>query len=340
MLEGDFFCYNKNMIDTSIIILNWNGREHLETCLQSVLSQSYKQFRVIVVDNGSDDGSVDFVKKNYPDIEIIINNKNLGFAEGNNIGIRRVLKDKNIRFIATLNNDTEVKVDWLEALITLIKTDDNIGAVSSKMLWFDKRDVIDSTGDYFLPRTLKVVTRGYKEKDTGQYDREEECLAARAGAALYRRDMLEDIRLGTDFFDKKFFAYIEDIDLSIRARLRGWKIMYAPHAVVYHKVAATTKRISYVFRRYQSGRNRIFAAIKNYPIHWWPFVWRGRESVDSDYRLGTGENLKLYLKIVGSLIVNMPRLLIQRNIIQERKTITYQEMKKWREQLVVHRKQD
>jgi len=254
------------MINTSIIIVNWNGKHHLDVCLSSIFNQTYKDFNVIFVDNGSTDDSVEYVKNNFSEVNIIECKKNYGFAEGNNIGIRQALKNPEVKYIVTLNNDTETDKDWLKQLIEVAEKDEKIGAVSSKMLFFNQRNVIDSAGDFLLPDSLKAVTRGYKQEDKGQFEKVEECFSARAGAALYSREMLEEIYSDSDYFDSNFFAYIEDTDLSIRARLKGWKILFAPQAVVYHKVASTTKKMSYIFRRYYSGRNRLFTAIKNYPV--------------------------------------------------------------------------
>lgn len=253
----------------------------------------------------------------------------MGFAEGNNVGIREALKNPSVRYVVTLNNDTEVEKDWLNKLIEAVEQGSRIGAVASKIKFFYERHKLDSAGDFLLSGTLKVITRGYGQVDSGQYNRMEECFSARAGAALYRRDMLEEVKLAGDFFDSKYFAYIEDTDLSIRARLRGWKIMYAPQAVVYHKVASTTKKLSYVFRRYQSGRNRIFTAIKDYPVSMWLMSVKGRESVDSDYRLSIVETCRVYVKMFFSLFISSPRLVRQRLLIQKNMHIASSEIKLW-----------
>lgn len=315
---------------TAIIIVNWNGFQHLEVCLKSLFNQTYKDFKVFFVDNGSTDESVVYVRKNFPQVTVLIEEKNKGFAEGNNIGIRRALQSKDFEYIVTLNNDTEVDENWLRHLVEHITNEVGIGAVCSKMLFFQERNKIDSTGDFFLPNSLKVVTRGYGEIDKGQYDTPGECFSARAGAAIYRSQMLEDVSLNGDYFDSIYFAYIEDTDLSIRARLRGWKIMYEPRAIVFHKVASTTKKISYEFRKYYSGRNRIFTAVKNYPISMWLLVLRGRESVDADYHLSLEEKIKVYLRIVFSIILLSPELYKRRKIIQKRKKVSTFNIKQWR----------
>lgn len=324
------------MPKASVIIVNWNGREHLDVCMRSVFAQTYGDYSVLMVDNGSTDDSVAFVRQNFPRVRIIPLNQNTGFAEGNNVGIRTVLGDPLIKYVVTLNNDTEVEPDWLANLVDIASADETVGAVASKIKFFYERNKLDSAGDFLLPGTMKVVTRGYGEIDTGQYDRVEQCFSARAGAALYRRELLESVSQDGDYFDSRYFAYIEDTDLSIRARLQGWKIMYAPAAVVYHKVAATTKKMSYIFRRYRSGRNRLFTAIKDLPFSLWLASIKGMDSVDADYRMSVMENVRIYIKIILSLLWSSGRLLRQRRRIQKMKTISPDDIKKWPEEFALH----
>ncbi len=318
------------MPTSAIIILNWNGLEHLETCLSSVARLVDVRPRIVLVDNGSTDDSVAFVRKNFPAVETIETGKNLGFAEGNNVGVREVLKDPAIQYVAVLNNDTEVDAGWLLEMITVAESDEQIGAVASKMMNYYRRDEFDSAGDFLLPHTLKVVTRGAGERDVGQYDTTEECFSARAGAALYRRAMLEDIKLGNDYFDSHFFAYVEDTDLSVRARLRGWRIMYAPKAVVYHKVSATTKKMSILFQRFLTGRNRIYMAIKNLPVRLWLRALEGRSGLPTGARVGVIARSLLYVRIAWGVAISLPRLLAQRHTIQSRRTISVRDILEWR----------
>jgi len=318
-----------NQIETAIIIVNWNGVEHIEVCLNSVFKQMYKQFVVFLVDNNSSDNSVEYVQNNFPQVKVIRCHKNHGFAEGNNIGIKEAFKMERIKYVATLNNDTEVDPNWLTELVFLATSDELIGAVSSKMLMFNNRNIIDSSGDFLYPDSLKVVTRGNGQKDIGQYDKVEECFSARAGAALYKRKMLEEVCLLGDYFDRKYFAYIEDSDLSIRARFYGWKIMYAPKAVVYHKAEATSSKISKLFRIYHSGRNKIFTSIKNYPIKWWPLALQKIPSNPNNYKLTFFDNLFMFTRSFFAVVISLPRLLRQRKIIFSKRKISSSEIKDW-----------
>lgn len=317
------------MIDTSIIIVNWNGEKHLRVCLDSLRKQIYKNFEIILVDNGSQDGSVNFVKSNYPEVKIIGLDRNFGFAQGNNIGIKEAFKNDQIKYIVALNNDTEVKVDWLEKLINTAKENEKVGAVASKTLFFDERDKIDSVGDFFSSGTLKVVTRGHGEKDRGQYDKIEECFSARAAACLYKREMLEDINLWGDYFDSSYFAYIEDTDLSMRARLIGWQIIYEPRAVVYHKVAATSAKISNTFKKYYSGRNRIMTVLKNLPVKMWPKILKGDMEQNNLHAFNAFEVYMIYARISVSIMQNLFNIFKKRRLIQAHKKLDKEEILAW-----------
>ncbi len=240
----------------SIIIVNWNGIRYLKECFDSVFSQTYPNYEVVFVDNGSIDGSVEFVRENFPTVKIIENGTNLGFAKGTNIGISMAQGD----YIATLNNDTKVEPMWLNELVKVAETKEDIGACASKMLFFYEREIIDNTG-ILISFDGSGINRGFKEMDKGQYDKNSEVFGACAGAALYKKKMLDEIGL----FDEDFFAYYEDLDLAWRAQLAGWRCVYVHSAMVYHIHSATG--ISYsLFKLFYLQRNRFFIIIKNLPI--------------------------------------------------------------------------
>lgn len=253
----------------AIIIVNWNGKNYLKTCLFSLKSQSYprNKIKIIVVDNASIDNSCKWIHRNYPDIKIIKNKINLGFAKANNIGMSEILKDKNVKYIVTLNNDTEVDEDWLTHLVNFMEINKKVGISVGKILQFKNRKLIDSAGDFFAKNTYRVINRGYNEKDEGQYNLSMPILSACAAASIYRRSTLEDIKINGEFFDNNFISYLEDVDLNIRARLKGWECYYVPKAIVYHLGSATSSRISKVYKEYHSRKNRVIIAFKNFPIH-------------------------------------------------------------------------
>lgn len=240
----------------SIIIVNYNGMKFLKRCLSSIFRQSYPKIEIILVDNGSIDGSIDYLKREFPSVKIIENKKNLGFARGNNIGINNAKGD----LIATLNNDTDVVPTWIEQLVGTINSDKKVGMCASKMLFDYNQNLINSTGIY-ISRSGACWDRGIFEIDKGQYEKVEEVFSPCAGAALYKREMLEEIGL----FEEDFYAYMEDVDLAFRGRLAGWKCLYVPKAIVYH-IHSGTAGFETDFKVYYSVRNIVWNCVKNFPI--------------------------------------------------------------------------
>lgn len=240
----------------SIIVLNWNGKQYLETCLSSLVRQTYKNIEIIFVDNGSSDGSIDFVRNKFPGVVISGHTTNLGFAQGVNSGIR-ISKGE---FIATINNDAEADENWINNLVRVIESDPGIGCCGSRMMRYYDRNTIDSAG-IVIYQDGYAYDRGREEKDTGQYDKMEEIFGPCAGAALYRREMLDEIGL----FDKEYFAYFEDVDLSFRMHLFGWKCIFVPDAIVYHMHSATAKSSS-PFKIFFIERNKLWNMWKYFPV--------------------------------------------------------------------------
>jgi GT2 family glycosyltransferase len=242
----------------SVIILNHNGRHMLKVCLDSVLAQSYENLEIIFVDNGSSDGSVEFVRENYLSrVQVIANGWNLGYVLAANQGI----EDSKGEFLVVLNNDTKVDREWIAHLVRTALTDSNIGICASKQLNFDNPKIIDSTG-VRLFRGGYARDRGKGEVDRGRYETTQEIFGAAGASAFYRRAMLDRIGL----FDTDYFAYCEEFDLCFRAQLYGWLCVFVPDALVYHMGGATRARKDERFLIYYVERNRIFTIIKNYPL--------------------------------------------------------------------------
>ncbi len=239
----------------SVIIPNFNGLEHLKICYDSLLDQSYKEFKIILVDNNSADDSVNFTANNYPDVKIVRLNSNTGFAKAVNEGIRNSDTD----YILLLNNDTECDRNFLQEMINGLK-DESTGSVACKMLNYYDRKIIDDAGD-FIKSKGSPYARGFGETDKGQYDKEEFIFGACAGAALYRTEVFEK----TGYFDEDFFAYYEDVDLSFRMQLAGYKCFYNPKAVCFHKRGATSGSQS-GFQTMLCEKNLIALRLKNYPM--------------------------------------------------------------------------
>jgi GT2 family glycosyltransferase len=240
----------------SVIIPNWNGAHHLPVCLDSLRCQDYRSFEVLIVDNASVDASLE-VAARYPEFRLLAQSRNLGFTGACNAGLKAA--QGGIRVL--LNNDTETHPQWLSAIAAAFANHPEVGMVASKMLLFDQRNVIHTAGDYVTPDGL-AHNRGIWRPDAGQYSRRAYLFSACGGSAAYRATMLEEIGL----LDDDFFFSFEDIDLAWRAQLAGWRCLFVPEAIVYHKLKASGGGKTASF---YDGRNRIYTLIKNYPTDMW-----------------------------------------------------------------------
>jgi GT2 family glycosyltransferase len=237
----------------SIIVVNWNGARFLKPCLSALSNQTYDDCEIILVDNGSGDGSVSLVKENFPAVKVVELAENLGFTGGNAAGLK-VAKGE---FIALVNNDALPERNWLEKLLQPMLTDPNIGICASELI-IEGTKIIDSAGNGITTGAVGF-NRGLGT-DMQDFSISELVFGACGAAALYRRSMLTEI----GFFDDEFFLYDEDIDLSFRAQLAGWKCRYVPDAVAHHKGNATSERLSDLHIYYHT-RNLEFVWIKNMP---------------------------------------------------------------------------
>jgi len=244
------------MVDLTVIIPNYNGQHFLEGCLESLKKQNHP-LDVIIVDNASQDDSVPYIQQNYPEFTLIENKKNLGFAAAVNQGIKR----SSTEYIFLLNNDVELEADCIKHLLKCMQEDETIFAVSSRMIQFHDHEKMDDAGDEY---TILGWTRrvGYG-KHPSQYDKKREVFSACAGAALYRKSILDEI----GYFDENFFVYMEDVDISYRARIQGYKCIYCPQAVVYHVGSGTSGSQYNEFKIVLAARNNIYVPYKNMP---WP----------------------------------------------------------------------
>ena len=244
----------------SVIILNYNGKDYIEECLDSVLDQTYEPLEIIVVDNASNDSSLEILKEKYSSkIKLIESNTNLGFAGGNNLALDYTKGE----FIALLNNDAVADRRWIEEFMSAVnRCDGTFGMWASKILFYDDREIIDTAGHLIYPDGLNRG-RGKGEKDKGQYDKEEEVFFPSGCAAIYRKEMLDII----GFFDPDFFAYGDDTDLGMKARIAGWKCIYVPKSVVYHHSSAASGKYS-PLKAYLVERNRLWVLIKYFPLRY------------------------------------------------------------------------
>ena len=237
------------------IVLNYNGAELLDVVIPSLERQTYPHLSVTLVDNGSTDGSADRVRARWPWVRIVEIPQNVGVAGALNRGVL----ESDTELVALLNNDIELEPDWLERLVAGLLQHPEAASASGKLLRFDERTVIDAAGDV-MRWSSAVANRGAGETDAGQYDRPEPVFSACAGAALYRRAAFDEVGL----FDEDFFAYLEDVDWSLRAQLQRRGSWYEPAAVGYHKRGATTSGSLDRYRPLQR-RNQIWLVAKDYP---------------------------------------------------------------------------
>ena len=239
----------------SVIILSWNGMDYLEDCLSSVLSQDYPDFEVIVVDNGSVDGSADFVAERYPQVRLIRNERNLGFSAGNSVGLRAATGD----VLVLLNQDTVVQTEWLSSLVKAISVNHNVGIAGSKALYPD--GTIQHAGGYVNERG-EGKHYGYQQEDVGQFDQLRDVDYVTGAALAVTRQAFEAI----GELDKGFApAYYEDMDWCYRARRASFRVVYAPRAVLVHKetskIVDASRESMYIFHR-----NRLRFVLKHWPL--------------------------------------------------------------------------
>ena len=246
----------QNMHGTSVtvVIPNYNGLKFMEPCMAALEKQTCKDFEILVVDNGSSDGSVDWLKSHqYPTIFL---EENTGFSGAVNVGI----KASKTPFVLLLNNDTEVEPDFIGAMIKAIRRSDQIFAVSSKMVQMYHKELMDDAGDMYSVLGW-AYQRGVGRSSKG-YNREREVFSACAGAAIYRRAVFEQI----GYFDEMHFAYLEDIDVCYRAKIFGWHNRYCPTAVVYHVGSGTSGSKYNAFKVRLAARNNVYLNYKNMPL--------------------------------------------------------------------------
>jgi GT2 family glycosyltransferase len=242
----------------SIVIVNYNGEEYLFNCIKSVLDSRYKNIEIIVVDNMSNDRSLDILRNSFHDerIRIIKNDNNVGFAAGNNIGYKNTAG----QYIVLLNVDTVVDPTWLNEIICIMDSDSTIGAAQPKLLNLDNQNIYDSAGDYIDYFGFSFIRGGqWSERDTGQYDIVEEIFSARGAALVTTRAVVEEIGL----FDESLFMSYEDIDFSWRIYLAGKRIVYIPNSIVYHKGSGIISKQPPAINLHVV-KNRYVCLIKNY----------------------------------------------------------------------------
>ena len=243
-------------MEVSVVIPNFNGIAFLDRVLASLEGQTLSNFEVILVDNGSTDGSCSFVTANYPWVHLIELSENFGFCGAVNAGIRAAKAP----YVLLLNNDTEVKEDFVEEMLAAIRRHKNAFSCGARMVQYHDRDRLDDVGNYYCALGWSFA-RG-RGKDIHAYETEDKIFSACAGAAIYRKKIIEKI----GYFDEEHFAYLEDTDIGYRARIYGYENWYAPKAIVYHVGSGTSGSRYNQFKTRYSSRNNIYLIYKNMPL--------------------------------------------------------------------------
>lgn len=303
------------MKQVSVIIVNWNGRAFIGKCLEALRHQNYRNFSVVLVDNASSDGSADFVRTNFPEVEILLQDHNTGFARANNLALASITTP----YAALLNNDAIADPEWLSSLVAALDEYPEAGFAASKMLLHDQPCTIDRVGDAYC-RSGTAALRGRGEADC-KYHEKEWVFGACAGAALYRMEMLRDIGL----FDEDFFLLYEDVDLSFRAQLCGYKCIYVPEAIVYHLCGKTIVADSPASIFY-SHRNLEWVYLKNMPARLIlkSVVLHIAYDVAAFLYFSFSGNMVSIAKAKFSAVRNFSTMLRKRKYIQQRKVVDEQ----------------
>nr|WP_297873819.1 glycosyltransferase family 2 protein [uncultured Blautia sp.] len=244
------------MYEVSVIIPNFNGKQYLKNCLDAMKRQVYRDFEVILVDNGSEDGSADYVREHYPEVHVLTLQENRGFCGGVNAGIQA----SESPYVVLLNNDTIAEKYFLKNLVSFMKEHPGTFSCQAKMLKLQDRDKIDDAGNYYC--ALGWAFADGKGKPETRYNREKRVFSACAGAAIYDKRLLEK----TGLFDEVHFAYLEDLDIGYRARLLGYENWFCPKARVYHVGSGTSGSRYNLFKVRYSSRNNIYMIYKNMPL--------------------------------------------------------------------------
>jgi GT2 family glycosyltransferase len=323
----------------AISLVTWNGEKHLEPLMASVFAQTFKDFEILVIDNGSSDGTVSFFEKDYPQIRLIKNQENLGFAKGHNIGIQETQSD----YVLILNQDVILEPDFLAQLVEFMDKHKKAALVGGKLLKLKdkgKTKIIDSVGQKIF-KTQQVIELGAGQEDKGQFDEAHQVFGISATAAFYRRLALEEVKIGQEYFDEDFFSYKEDVDLNYRLRLYGWEIWYLPPAVAYHDRSAQgvgagfdLSTIGYrqqknKFVNFHSYKNHWFVLTKN--LTWYNFFWLFPyifvyELIKFLYILFFEPKT---LKAIPVIFQKLPAMIKKRKIIIKHKKVSNKELFGW-----------
>lgn len=320
----------------SVVVVNWNGKHLLEECLESLFAQTYQLVEVILVDNGSQDGSAGWVRDKYgARVKLVELAENLGFAGGNNAGFDAAQGE----FVLMLNNDAVADARWVEELVSAAQADPAIGGCSSKILLHQDRALFENTGLLMYPDG-SARGRGRLQRDTGQFETIDEIPCPSGCACLYRRAAIDQ----AGAFDAEFFCYGDDVELGLKCLVAGWHFVYVPRAIAYHKESQTSGKYS-PRKAFLVERNRIWVMLKTYPVgallaspwhtflrYWWNVkALMGGKGSAGRFRKESGSLALVWilLRAYWSSVTHIVRLLRERRKIQSMRRRGPHPLKPW-----------
>ncbi|MBU0667852.1 glycosyltransferase family 2 protein [Patescibacteria group bacterium] len=325
----------------SIIIINYNTRHLLKPCLESLMAQGEKDREIIVIDNNSTDGSCAYMRENFPKLTIICNGENTGYSRAANQGIKLAKGE----YVMIMNADIKFEPDYIKKCLAKMREDEKIAAICGKIYRYDfendrKTKIIDTVG-LFCFKNRRVIDDGQGLEDKGQFDEEKEVFGVSGACPIYRRSALEDTKIGNEYLDEDFFMYKEDIDLSWRMRLFGWKCYYLPQAVAchgrgtgvlkkftHHEVLKNRRKLNKM-QKYYSYKNQRLMQIKNefmsgFLRDLFPIVWK--EILILIYIILREPYLfKSWLQMISQV----PGALKKRRYIVRHRKVSSREMNRW-----------
>jgi len=335
----------------SVNLLTWNGEKYIQDCLNSVFNQTYPNLEILVLDNNSTDKTIEYLKElpSKPNLKIIFNKKNIGFAAGHNQGIKESKGD----LVLCLNQDVVLENNFIENIVEIFNQDKKVGSAQGKVLRWQKglslsnrssdyniSRIIDTTGLLVL-KNRRIINRAQGEIDQGQFEKIEEIFGPDGAVPVYRKKALEDVEIKGEYFDEDFFAYKEDVDLAWRLRLYGWKSFYQPKSVAHHdRTAGDSFAMNYIdivkerlkinkFGKYLAFKNQRLMQIKNeqWGLLIRHFPWILSKEIASWIFVLILE--KYTWRAIKDLFKQMPRALRKRRIIMSRKRVGSKQMAKW-----------
>ncbi len=343
------------MLKISIILVTWNGKKYIPYCLESIFDQSFQDFKVLIIDNGSIDDTVEYIKSNYnlyltnEKLKLIENKENTGFCGGYNQAIREVIKDS--EYILMLNQDIVLEKNYLEEIVNFLKTHQKIGALMGKIYRWDfeknkKTNIIDSAGIKMF-RNRRAVEIGQGEEDKGQFNKTKEIFGVTGACSIFNSQALKDVEIKLsnkmpEYLDEDFVAYKEDIDISLRLRAYGWKIFFLPQAKAYHDrtlrgeknlndvSVALNRKNKNKWRNFLSYKNHLFMLIKNEFLKNFilDFPWIAFYELKKIVFMLIFEFPTLK-EALWNFFKQLPLIFKKRKIIASRRKINAKEIRKW-----------